>query len=131
MSDVPAPNPLVLLVEDQPDLRGLLSEYLLSRGLVPMPAGGSAHAEVVCQTLAPDVALIDLPLADGDGASLIRHIKARRPGVAIAVCTPSDPEREARYRAEGADEIVERPLDLASLDRTLGRLRRRSGPAAT
>ena len=118
----PAPSRLVLLVEDQPDLRGLLSDYLLSRGLVPVPAGGSAHAEVVCQALAPDVVLIDLPLLDGDGAALIRHIKARRPEVAIVVCTRPDPEREARYRSEGADEIVGRPLDLMALDRTLGRL---------
>ena len=118
----PAPSRLVLLVEDQPDLRGLLSDYLLSRGLVPVPAGGSAHAEVVCQALAPDVVLIDLPLPDGDGAALIRHIRARRPEVAIVVCTRPDPEREARCRFEGADEIVERPLDLMALDRTLGRL---------
>jgi DNA-binding response OmpR family regulator len=125
----PAPSRLVLLVEDQPDLRGLLSDYLLSRGLVPVPAGGSAHAEVVCQALAPDVVLIDLPLLDGDGAALIRHIKARRPDVAIVVCTRPDPEREAHYRSEGADEIVGRPLDLMALDRTLGRLASWQRPA--
>jgi CheY-like chemotaxis protein len=121
-SEEPAPIPLVLLVEDRPDIRSLLSDYVLSRGSVPMPAAGGAHAEVVCQTLAPDLVLIDLSLTDTDGAALVRRIKARCPGVSIAVCTWPDPEREARYRAEGADEIVAKPLDLALLERALNRL---------
>jgi CheY-like chemotaxis protein len=128
-SEQAAAPALVLLVEGQPDIRSLLSEYLLSRGVVPVPAAGSAHAEVVCETLAPDLVLIDLPLPDTDGEAFVRWIKARRPDVSIAVCIQPDPVREARYRAEGADEIIAKPLDLVGLDRALGRIASGSRPA--
>jgi DNA-binding response OmpR family regulator len=121
-SEEPARSLLVLLVEHHPGIRSLLTTYLLSRGAMAMPAAGAAHAEVVCKALAPELVLIDLPLPDTDGPALVRWIKTRRPGVSIAVCMRPDPECAARCRGEGADEIVDRPLELVHLDWALGRL---------
>jgi len=113
---------LALVVEDRAELRGLLSDYLLSRGFVPMPAANGAHVDVICETLAPDLVLLDLPLADGDGTHLIRKLRTRHPAARIAVCTLPDTDREVQYRAEGIREIVRMPFDLAELDATIARL---------
>jgi DNA-binding response OmpR family regulator len=118
-SDEALVTPLVVVVEEQPEIRNLLSEYLLSRGAVPVPAPSAAHAEVVCRTLSPGLVLIDLPAPDIDGLALVRRLRARWPRVPIAVCLAPDPRREARYRAEGADEIVAKPIDLVHVDRVL------------
>jgi CheY-like chemotaxis protein len=114
--------PLVVLVAARPESRQLLSEYMLWRGAVPIPAPSGAHAEVVCQALSPDLVLIDAPLPDADAIAVIQGIRARRPRVPISVCTAPDPEEEARYRRVGVNEIITKPVDRSCIDRVLSRL---------
>jgi DNA-binding response OmpR family regulator len=111
--------PLVVLVEAEAECRKLLCEYLLFRGAVPMPAPSGAHAEVLCQALWPDLVLIDLPLPGVDAITLIRGIRARRPAVPITAWAPSDRADDARYRTEGVNEVVAKPIDLRHIDRML------------
>ena len=113
---------LALVVEARPDLRGLLSDYLVSRGIVPMPAAGSAHAEIICEMLAPHLVFIDAPLDDVATTNFIRRMCARHPSAPIVMCIPPDTDREARYRAEGVCEILRTPFDLVEVDAAIDRV---------
>ena len=69
----------VLLVDDDPGLRELLSDILKIKGIESVPAetGADALARIERQDI--DVALIDLKLEDMSGLDLLRAIKDRSP----------------------------------------------------
>lgn len=111
---------LVLVVCRDLEARERMSQHLLARGLIPVPAASAAQAEVVCQKLEPQMAVIDLPSGgDHDGVALVPRLKARLPTLSIAVCTPPSAHAEARYRAEGVEALLPKPLDFAQLERVL------------
>lgn len=108
---------LVLVVCRELEARDRMSQHLLARGLIPVPAASPAQAEIVCQKLEPQMAVIDLPAGDHDGLALVPRLKARLPTLSIAVCAAAD--AEARYRAEGVEALLPKPLDFAQLERVL------------
>jgi len=80
----------VLLVDDHPLVRRGLSALL---GLEPwvgrvVEAGSIAEAAREAALAAPDVAVVDLGLPDGDGVDLVRRLR-RSPGCPVLVLTMS------------------------------------------
>lgn len=113
---------IVLLVGEDAEIREILTHYLIRQDLIPMPVPNAAQALVVCETVAPDVVLLDLALPDPESLALIGHIKARRPGIPLVVISGSPvAEWEARCRAKGADDVLPRPIHLERLGQILAR----------
>lgn len=79
----------VLYVEDDPTLRGILSELLQSSPSLDVVAavGTSAEALEVARTQPIDVALLDLSLGEGEltGIELGIRIREMRPGIGIVL----------------------------------------------
>jgi CheY-like chemotaxis protein len=117
---------MVLVVDDEAEIREILAQYLIRIGLIPIPVPNGAHAQVVCKTLAPDAVLLDLGRLDTDRLALIRQIKTQRPGTPVVVMMSGllDGKREAQCRAEGADALLPKPIDLKHLGQVLARLLR-------
>jgi DNA-binding response OmpR family regulator len=116
---------LVLVVGDHPEIRELLTQYLIRSGLIAVPVPDGAQAAIMCETLRPDLILVDLMLPDLDGLMLIRRLKAqyaRAPLVVISARLNSG--REVECRTAGADDVLPKPLNLRRLGRTLSRLLR-------
>jgi PAS domain S-box-containing protein len=69
----------VLLLDDDPNLRAVLSSILKEKGFdaVPVNTGAAALARIGQQDI--DVALVDLKLEDMSGLDVLRGIKARSP----------------------------------------------------
>jgi DNA-binding NarL/FixJ family response regulator len=85
----------VLLVDDDPDFRGLAGRMLAGMGLaVVAEAETCAAAAVAAAELRPAAALVDVGLPDGDGLALAQQLAALpwRPRVVI---TSSDPDAAA------------------------------------
>ncbi|MDZ4292189.1 MAG: response regulator, partial [Hydrogenophaga sp.] len=76
--NAPTPSALrVLVVDDDPDLCCLLSDYLSANGFVVRTVGdGAAMREALAREL-PDAIVMDLMLPGEDGLSLTRSIKAQ------------------------------------------------------
>ncbi len=68
---------LVLLVDDDADLRALLRAALTSRGLEVVEAGSVREAESVLGNRTPDLIIIDGLLPDGRGIELVEAIRRR------------------------------------------------------
>jgi two-component system cell cycle sensor histidine kinase/response regulator CckA len=74
----------ILVTEDDPDLRGLLSETLVGRGYSVVEAGSPAEARQVVTSHGPiDLLLTDLIMPGGSGRDLARWMRAHSPAVRV------------------------------------------------
>src|SRR5205823_3039039 len=71
-----ADPPRILLVEDDPALRGFLTEHLAADGFAPLAAETFADGLRMLEYKHPDLALVDLGLPDRSGLELIARVRA-------------------------------------------------------
>lgn len=108
--------PIVLIVDDEPDLIELVSLTLARMHLATAAASdlGSARALLAAQRFA--LCLTDMRLPDGDGLDLVAHIQDRFPDTPVAVITAhGNVESAVRALKCGAFDFVSKPLDLGVL----------------
>lgn len=113
MANFPAGAPIVLIVD--PDIT---QQQMLARILAPRfrVLGASTLAEAIqqIQNYRPNIMLIEVDLADGDGKTLIRQIRdnPRTQGMIIACVTHKSAIRDkvAGFHA-GADDYVIKPVN--------------------
>jgi two-component system, NtrC family, response regulator PilR len=110
--------PLVLVVDDEPDLVELVT-LTLSRMQIPtQSAGDVAGAKRLLKSQHFDLCLTDMRLPDGDGLELLEWIGAHYPGVPCAVITAhGNVESAVRALKLGAFDFVSKPLDIGALRR--------------
>ena len=107
----------VLLVEDDPDTRDVMSR-MLERANIPVrgtPLVGEAL--LLIEYHLPTHVLLDLSLPDAGGVVLLRSIRRQQLPVKIAVVTASGPDSPAvadatRWRP---DAIFHKPADFAKI----------------
>ena len=66
---------LILVAEDNDDLRGMLTTWLSRGGYEVAEASDGAEAVDFCRRTAPDLILTDLQMPGIDGITAIRHIR--------------------------------------------------------
>lgn len=111
----------VLLIEDDPQIQGGLSEYLSEEGFSVTARTGERDAALALGQKRFDLALVDLSLSDGDGFGVCRAAKAS--GVPVIFLTASGDENSVvRGLDMGADDYIAkpfRPRELVSRIRTV------------
>lgn len=109
----------ILIVEDQADLRKLLTLTLGTTRYELLEAADAAQALGAVQDAPPDLVLLDVMLPGGmDGLEVCRRIKAdaRLDRTIVVMMTASDQaEQRARVRAAGADRYVAKPFSPREL----------------
>ncbi|WP_420367468.1 response regulator transcription factor [Curtobacterium sp. L1-20] len=123
-------TPLVLLAEDDPDVRETTQLLLLRRGWrVTATADGVEALDAVAAEL-PDIAVVDVAMPRMNGLDLTGRLTGL--GVPVVLLTArSLPVDEVQGLAAGADDYVTKPFDADVLSARLQAvLRRRRGPAA-
>ena len=105
-----------LVVDDEPDIRDLLSITLGRMDIAVDTAGDYATAVRRLGGEAYDLVLTDMRLPDRDGLEIVEWIQAHRPGVPVAVITAhGNVEAAVRALKLGAFDFISKPLDLGSL----------------
>jgi GAF domain-containing protein/ActR/RegA family two-component response regulator/two-component sensor histidine kinase len=119
--------PLVLVVDDEPDVRGLMRDVLQLSGFRVIEAGRVLEGVELARQQHPDVITMDLMLPDLDGFEAIRLLREQpetreTPVVVLSAIEvePGDP------RALGATVCLTKPFSSADL---LGAIRSRLRPA--
>ena len=108
----------ILLVEDNPENRDMLSRRLIRRGFEVEFAEDGAEAVRMAREVSPALILMDLSLPVMDGWEATRRIKADEATRAIPVIAltahamASDRERALEC---GCDDYDTKPVDLARL----------------
>ena len=110
--------PLVLIVDDEPDLVELVTLTLSRMQLATQSAGDVASAKRLLKANKFDLCLTDMRLPDGDGLDLLEWMTVNCPGVPCAVITAhGNVESAVRALKLGAFDFVSKPLDLGVLRR--------------
>jgi two-component system KDP operon response regulator KdpE len=109
------PDPVVVLIEDEPQIRRFLRATLTSHGyrLFEVAAGTDALVEVAQRQ--PDVVILDLGLPDMDGLEVIRRLREWS-AVPIIVLSARGQERDKVGALDaGADDYVSKPFSAGEL----------------
>jgi two-component system KDP operon response regulator KdpE len=108
-------GPLVLLVEDEPQMRRFLRTALQAHGYQVVECGTAREAVAHAAGRNPDLILLDLGLPDGDGLDVTRRV--RRSGrVPIIVLSARGQERDKVAALDlGADDYLTKPFGLQEL----------------
>jgi DNA-binding NtrC family response regulator len=118
-------QPLVLVVDDDPDLCASLWDLLRERGYrVSIAHDETAAAEQLKDTWFR-VVLIDMKLPAGDGSTIFRLVRQSNPQARTVIITGHRTETERlveQVLQEGADAVCYKPFDVAKLLRTLEEL---------
>ncbi|WP_333828018.1 phosphate regulon transcriptional regulator PhoB [Pararhodobacter sp.] len=110
--------PLVLVVDDEPAQRALLSYNLEASGFRVATAGDGEEAMLVIAEEAPDVILLDWMLPRLSGIEVCRQIKARpeaRDAAVIMVSARSEEGDRIRGLETGADDYITKPYSINEL----------------
>jgi two-component system, NtrC family, response regulator HydG len=125
-------QPLVLVVDDDPDLCATLWDLLRERGYRVCLAHGEPETAARLRDRTFRTVLIDLKLPEGDGGRVFRLVRESNPQARTVVITGHRSETEQLVRrmvAEGADAVCYKPFDVPQLLSTLQRLTDgRAGP---
>jgi len=100
---------IVLVVDDNPKIVDVLSEYLRSDGHTPVGAHDGPAALARAAEQHPDIALLDIMLPGIDGLELTRRFQAQ--GVPVILVTARSDEVDRLVGLEiGADDYVTKPF---------------------
>src|SRR6185312_16958054 len=114
-------QPLILVVDDEPDLVELVTLTLSRMQLATQSAGDVATARKLLKAQHFDLCLTDMRLPDGDGLDLLEWMTTHCPGVPCAVITAhGNVESAVRALKLGAFDFVSKPLDLGVLRKLVG-----------
>jgi two-component system, NtrC family, response regulator PilR len=114
-------KPVVLIVDDEPDLLELVSLTLSRMSLDTRTASDVAGAQKLLKAQHFDLCLTDMRLPDGDGLDLVAWIQENRSHVPVAVITAhGNVESAVRALKLGAFDFVSKPLDLGILRKLVG-----------
>ena len=106
----------VLVVDDDPDVRGVLEEFLALKGYdVRVSPDGAAAVRELAGT-APGVVLLDIEMPGLSGVDALTTIKAMAPATAVIMVSGTmNVELAKRALAAGAFDYVTKPVDLPRL----------------
>jgi DNA-binding response OmpR family regulator len=110
----------IMLVDDEPEFREMLAEYLVGEGYSVLQAGSGEEALAQVATGQPDVVLLDLMMTGIGGLETLRRIKVIRPETHVIMVTAVDDLEIARSAlAAGAADYVTKPFSFQYLDAVL------------
>jgi two-component system, OmpR family, response regulator len=105
----------ILVVEDDPEIRDLLDEYLTGEGYLVSTADSPASAERLIERRWPDLVVMDLMMPREDGLSFTRRIRARSQ-LPIIMLTAKTEEIDRIVGLEfGADDYIGKPFNPREL----------------
>lgn len=116
----------LLLVEDDPTLIRMLGTFLTSEGFSVIQVTGQAAAREEMDRRRPDLALVDISLAEGNGFGVCACAKER--GVPVIFLTASGDEYSVVTGLDmGADDYISKPFRPRELVSRIRSVLRRAG----
>ncbi len=125
-------SPHILVVDDEADIRNLISEILAEEGYDVATAANAAEARESVTDRSPDLVLLDIWMPDTDGISLLREWQEghRVTCPVVMLSGHGTVETAVETTRLGAADFVEKPVSLNKLLRTVENALRGVRPAA-
>lgn len=114
------PNPLILVVDDEPQIQRFLGHTLGAAGYRTIQAMNGKEAHAAIARAQPDLVILDLGLPDQDGKDILIEIR-KTSDLPIIILSARDQEMEKILALDlGANDFVAKPFAVGEL---LARLR--------
>ena len=121
----------ILIVDDDPSLRGLIRDFLSAHGYLAFEADGGHSMRAMLERERIDVVVLDVMMPGEDGLTLARSVSAR-PDLCVIMVSALGSETDRIIGLEaGADDYLPKPVSPRELlARIRAVLRRRRTPGA-
>jgi DNA-binding NtrC family response regulator len=109
-------NENILVVDDDTELRKVLSSILSEEGYSVETVENGEQAIRVSEKKRFDLALIDIKLPDMEGTELLQRLKAKQPHIVMIIVTGFPTIENAMGAVnKGADGYILKPLEIGKL----------------
>lgn len=106
-------KPLILAVDDEENIRNLITYTFEEHNLEVMTAENGKAAITILENNPIDVIITDLLMPTMTGLALIREMKKRKNAIPIIIITAyGNTEMVKEIIAEGVFRLIEKPLDF-------------------
>ena len=108
----------ILIVDDDPEIRRLLVDYLARNGYAAHPARDGREMKLALERQTIDLVVLDLMLPDSDGLTLCRDLRAneRTQNLPVLMLTARGEETDRIVGIEmGADDYLVKPFNPREL----------------
>jgi two-component system, OmpR family, KDP operon response regulator KdpE len=119
---------VAVVVEDDPQIRRFVRLALETEGWLVSEADTVRQGLIECATRKPNIVIVDLGLPDGDGATLVREVRAWSSVPIVVLSARTDEQQKVDALDAGADDYLTKPFSIAEL---LARLRAHLRRSAT
>ena len=123
-------KPVIMVVDDEPELRTLLGEYFGRHGFTVRAAADAAAAREMVAQACPTLAILDVNMPGENGLSLARWLREAHPRVGIVMLTTAGESVDRIVGLElGADDYIPKPFEMRELLARIRAVLRRVGEA--
>jgi two-component system KDP operon response regulator KdpE len=112
---MPEPSPVVLVIDDEPQIRRFLRAGFELDGFSVLEAETAAEGLKAATLRSPDLIVLDLGLADMDGGEVLERLRAWSDVPVIVLSVRTDEYEKVRVLELGADDYVVKPFGMAEL----------------
>ncbi len=110
----------VLVVDDEPEVRQLLGEFLSGRGYDVLLAASGMQALDALDAQRFDLVLLDVAMPEMDGVEALKRIVMIDPPVPVIMVTANaDISLTSKLLAMGAVDYIPKPFDLDYLEQAV------------
>jgi two-component system KDP operon response regulator KdpE len=110
----PSGGPLVLVIEDDPQMRRLFASTLAAHGMRSMHAATQGNVRSVARD-AHDIVLLDTALPGTDYLAIVQSVRARTAAPIVALLNLVHDAERAAVLAAGANDYLVRPFSTEDL----------------
>lgn len=108
-------EPVIVLIEDEPQIRRFLRVTLASQGYRLFEAVTGADGLVEAATRQPDVVIVDLGLPDMDGMEVIRRLREWSAVPVVVLSARGQESDKVAALDAGADDYLSKPFGASEL----------------
>ena len=106
----------ILVVDDEKEIRDLLSIYLMEDGYKVIAASNGQDAISLAQAEHPQVILMDVKMPGIDGVETCKRLKEQEGTKSIPIImVTAYQDRDVEAYLEGADDFVNKPFDKTEI----------------
>ncbi|MEB2783945.1 response regulator [Algoriphagus persicinus] len=113
-------NKLILVIDDEPEIRSLLSRFLGRRGFSVISAGTLKEGRKLFIQSKPELVFLDVNLPDGSGLNELKYINSGKVLSKVIMMSAFD-HNEIKMEAiqYGALDFLSKPFNIARLDQVV------------